>query len=204
MNILQKSFKRKNEAIWNLLHKGQLSTLWCWSFPHKNFNAQPRRGFKRPCVPSVSERVLKKLNFSHLGDPRAASVGSKHLDQTDSQEGEGQSPVDVHEVVHDVWAGTLQRDEDVKVSPPLNLLVLLCSGEEKNNWKVTITHLNLEHPSLSLVSGHYSPFNTVTSTEILFGHIILYCYEWLCQSQKKKYLNNGQHRQIKADNNRDY
>lgn len=45
---------------------------------------------------------MQKRHFPHLRDPRATGVRSKHLDQTDGQEGEGQSPVDVHEVVHDV------------------------------------------------------------------------------------------------------
>lgn len=49
------------------------------------------------------------LCFHHLWDSRAAGVRSKHLHQADGQEGEGQSPVDVHEVVHDVGAWTLPR-----------------------------------------------------------------------------------------------
>ncbi len=57
-------------------------------------------------------RVLSSQHSPHLRDPRAAGVRCKHLDETDGQEGEGQSPIDVHEVVHDVRAGTLQRSEE--------------------------------------------------------------------------------------------
>lgn len=55
-------------------------------------------------------RFLKApFHFPHLRDPRPTGIGCKHLHQTDSQEGEGQSPVDIHEVVHNVRARTLQR-----------------------------------------------------------------------------------------------
>lgn len=55
---------------------------------------------------------LQKQCFPHLWDPWAAGVRRKHLNQTNCQEGEGQSPVDVHEIVHDVRAGALQRGAD--------------------------------------------------------------------------------------------
>lgn len=73
---------------------------------------------------SVPEQVLSKHNCPHLRDPRAAGVWSEHLDQTDCQEGEGQSPVDVHEVVHDVGARALQRGDEEESSKRVNTLKL--------------------------------------------------------------------------------
>lgn len=49
---------------------------------------------------------------SYLRDPWAAGVGGEHLHQADGQEGEGQRPVYVHEIIHDVGAGTLQRKKE--------------------------------------------------------------------------------------------
>lgn len=43
----------------------------------------------------------------HLGDSWAAGVGSEGSDQRDGQEGEEQSPEDVHQVVHYVGERTL-------------------------------------------------------------------------------------------------
>lgn len=106
-----------------LLHESRLSTLRCWSFPTRT--SMHHEGEVQP-----PERILQKWDFPHLWDPRAAGVRSEHLDQTDSQEGEGQSPVDVHEVVHDVRARALQRGEEEESS----------RGERVNTLKLTKNH----------------------------------------------------------------
>lgn len=46
---------------------------------------------------------------TYLRDPRATGVRGKHLDQNNRQESKGQSPVGVHEVVHNVGARTLKH-----------------------------------------------------------------------------------------------
>lgn len=46
---------------------------------------------------------------TNLWDPRATGVRGKHFNQYNGQEGKGQSPVRVHEVVHNVGARTLKH-----------------------------------------------------------------------------------------------
>lgn len=76
------------------------------------------------------------FSSSHLRNPRATSVRSEHLDQADGEESKGQSPVDVHEVVHNVRARTLQRDEEgrnrgIKQAGTYNVIIYGCSDTEK-------------------------------------------------------------------------